>query len=273
MVRYGAPVTLCAVLAQSNIVFDKMLTASAFGLADLGVYTAANTIAYTMVFALDGFWNAVSPDVYRLLTERPADMGARLEKYAETMLLLAVVCFVGLMAGIGPVLRLLVSKSYQGAAIYVPLLGMAYLWRPLYLVAVSNIYYHKKTRLLPLVYGGALAAMGLSFALVGRHLGVAGVCLAVLVGEFSQFTISHLCAGGSRERYFSAASKRRAAALLSVAVACALASYLVPHPDLITRWLTNLAEALAISAVALGLYRRQIGKMWQARSGLAWARG
>jgi O-antigen/teichoic acid export membrane protein len=265
MLRYGAPVTLCAVLAQSNIVFDKMMTASTFGLSDLGVYTAANTIAYSMVFALDGFWNAVSPDVYRILTERPANMHARLDKYAETMVLLSVGCFIGLVALIWPVLRLLVSKSYQGAAFYVPLLGLAYLWRPLYLVAVSNIYYHKKTQLLPFVYGGSLAAMGLFFAFVGRHLGMLGICLSVLVGEFSQFIISHICAGASRERYFSARSKRRVALLISVAATFACVDYTVVYPRVATVWATNLVEAAVIALVAGVLYRWQIVRVWQSR--------
>ena len=45
-----------------------------------------------------------------------------------------------------------------------------------------------------------LAAMGLFFAVVGRHMGIIGICLAVGVGEFSQFAIAHVCAGPSRER-------------------------------------------------------------------------
>lgn len=266
MLRYGVPVTVCAMLSQSTLVFDKMMTAATFGLSDLGVYTAASVIAYTMVFVIDGLWNAVSPDVFRLLTERPREMTARLEKYAEMMLLLAFTCFIGLLATISPILQLLVARSYHAAAYYVPLLGCAYLWRTLYLLSAWNIYYYKRTRFLPLVYGGSLAAMGAFFAVVGRHMGMVGVCLAVVVGEFAQFVIAYWCAGPQRERYFFTASRRRVVALFSVVTAVEAANYAVLYRYVAAQGLLNLVEATAIAIVAGVLYRTQLSKIWQAGS-------
>lgn len=266
LLRFGLPVTFCALLAQSNMVLDKIMTAATFGLAGLGVYVAANTTAYALVYAVDGLWSAVLPDVFRLLVDRPEHMDGRLDRYVETVMLVGAACFVGLIATVEPVLHLLVSPAYQPAAYFVPLLAFGYLWRPIYLMALSDIYFQKRTAVLPLVYGGSLASMGLFFFLVGRHLGVTGICLAVVVAEFSQFAIAHLCSGRARERYFSDASRTRAAALFAVIGGVEAANYLALYPALADRTALNAFEAVVLTVVVSVLYRRQLVRLWQSRT-------
>jgi O-antigen/teichoic acid export membrane protein len=262
MLRYGAPVMLCTLLSQSNLVLDKILAAGTFGLHSMGVYSAANLIAYASVYAVGSLWGAISPDIFRLLSDRPDDLQLRLERYAETLVLLYVVCLGALYALIGPVLHVLAPPTYQHAAYYIPLLGCAYLWRPFYLLASSSIYFHRRTRLLPLIYGAPLAGMALFFFTVGRQLGMAGICLTVGVGEFGQFAAAYVAAAGCREHYFRAAALRRVVIIVIAVVVASALGYADRYVGVWSEaWLRPLAALLMMTAVA-AVYRRQVVVLW-----------
>ena len=260
---YGTPLLVGGLLGQSNLVLDKILMAATYGLSDLGVYSAANTIAYVVPLAVAGLWKATSPDVYRLLVDPPANVSARIEKYAETMVLLGVVCVIALMAAIDPVVRILASPSYRGAAHLVPLLACAYLVRPLYFVFATNVYFHKRTRLITALYGASLTTMALFFVCVGRHLGVVGVGLSVAVGEVSQFAYTVWLGRSGKRWSLSPASQRRITVLVVMPMIVVAANYTYLYQSGLRESWINLAEACAMWVVVVSLYRRRLMDMWR----------
>jgi O-antigen/teichoic acid export membrane protein len=148
-------------------------------LAWVGVYTFGFSISLVMMMAISALNNAYLP--FFLANASRSDF-AQSHKVFSHMYVIAVGAICLLIGGFSTeITQVIGTGEYKCAGEIVCFLVIAYYWEGIYLMTVLPIYHQRKTRILPVLVGGAaLANVIASFLLIPRF-GIVGAALAKIV--------------------------------------------------------------------------------------------
>ena len=182
--KYGLPVVPYLILGISLDNLDRLMIERFVSLADLGRYNIAFLIASVLAVMLQSLASAINPAVFRLLEQ--TDTSSEDARTKEINLLFSginlftLLCVAALMAVCVPVVHFLLDAKYHSLLAYLPLLFLAYVPRVYFIIYSLPLFYHHKTKLLPVINFIALLAGGTLMFLLLKLWGIVGICLGVV---------------------------------------------------------------------------------------------
>ncbi|WP_142684857.1 lipopolysaccharide biosynthesis protein [Chitinophaga polysaccharea] len=192
---YSAPVVLYNIIGNISDTMDRFFINSTYSLSELGIYNLARTLIAPVEIILLSIWNAVTPMIYNKLLSSEGFLQDGKQTYVGRyfdILLLAEFVLMGLIfIFMSPFLKLITSSSYQGAVLYIPLLLLASVGRAYYIVYSFNIFFEKKTRLLPIINTVSMILVYAFLKIVAVRFELLGIAAALVVLKFSQFLLSY----------------------------------------------------------------------------------
>jgi len=166
----------------SNI--DRFVMERNFTPHDFGVYNFAVMITGVIPVFLNALGNATNPRIFRLLASGEDPAKVKRINHFSLFIATSVICLC--IAGVVPVMRLIINSDYAGSYIYIGTLFMSFIFYLHYLIFNVPLFFFSKTKVFPVIAFSALVA-GILFNLAFiEQLGIWSVCLSLYVIRFVQ---------------------------------------------------------------------------------------
>lgn len=169
---------------------DRVLLASMVPMADVGLYNLAMSIAIVMVFVITSINMAWTPRYYEIMAEKDRNL-FEVRKYGIWWLIGIGFCCLVMMLFARDAIDLLATKNFAGSSRFVPMMAFSFFAMGIYLFGVNPLFYHKRTKLIPWVSGGAALLNILLNLLLIPRLGAIGAVVSTLSAQVSMATIFH----------------------------------------------------------------------------------
>ncbi|MFP4458260.1 MAG: oligosaccharide flippase family protein [Candidatus Zixiibacteriota bacterium] len=177
---YGIPFVPVLLATMIFSLIDRWLLRYILGMHEVGLYSAGYKIASFVLLVLTAFRFAWSPRMYQLYKER------KLMQYLPSLykklggLLAAASCFVIFFGR--EVFDILISSDDYMAGVWIaPIVGVAYYFDGISLLAESGIYIKKRTGVLPIItILGAMINISLNLYLIPK-IGINGAAIATVI--------------------------------------------------------------------------------------------
>ncbi len=176
--------SFCVILCQQG---DRVAVRAMLSIADVGVLGTGYRFASIVSIATSGIAMTLSPLIYQFHThqETPKEIARMFRFYVALCFLVTLT--LALVSG--PLLKFLTPAAYHAAAGIIPVLGAAILLlqAPSFFpgLAIAN-----RTRIMALIQISGLVINLCGFVILGRWLGLMGICLSGLLTQIYVMIIS-----------------------------------------------------------------------------------
>ena len=143
--------------------------------AALGLFSIAVRFTQPLTILINAFQTAYNPIYFSVRKEATPESLHRLATTARTVWMVAVFCALGAALIAPPLVVLILPAAYHGGVELLPILAVAFLGQAAYTVTGPEIYYSKKTWLVPVVVYSAAAADVTIALTMARQYGAKGV--------------------------------------------------------------------------------------------------
>lgn len=188
--RFGVPHQFGAAAMFVLAFGDRFFLEGAHGLEAVGVYA----LAYQFGFLLSGigsgsFLQAWTPQRYQMLALEPAARDAKFNEGLSQFTLVLVTLFVGISIASRPLLLIMSSSSFSGAADLIPLVVLAYLVQGWTAAVHFGIDVSERTKYSAYANWISAAFILVAYALLIPPLGGLGAALATVFGFVVRFVL------------------------------------------------------------------------------------
>ncbi len=188
---YGLGILPSHILSTVSPLLTRVILAQVDSLAAVGLLALANRIASPLIGLLVPAFNmAYLPLYYSIRKEASASGLDQLAAMSRHVWLAALVCFLGVALLGPPAIVLLTPENYHPAVPLVPVLCAGFLAQTLYTLLGPEIYYSKRTWLVPIVSLAALATTLTTAAALAPSYGAMGVAWATTLGSVAATVVS-----------------------------------------------------------------------------------
>jgi len=162
--------------------FTRSILAHAASLAAVGMLGIATRFTQPLSLLVSAFNNAYIPVYFSVRNENSPDSLRRLAITIRTVWLAGILLFVAITL-VGPALiRIMTPRHFHPAAPLVPYLAIGFLAQIVYMLMAPEIWYAKKTHLVPLMVIASVGTNLLLTMLLVKPLGALGVAIATSGG-------------------------------------------------------------------------------------------
>lgn len=180
--KYSSGILPSQVVGAFAPLANRALLASNAGLADVGVLAIATRFASPLAILVAAFSAAYLPIYFSMRNEDSEATRAELARSTRNTWTIALIVTLGIVMMGPPAIRVMVPSEFFGAAALLPVVALGGLAEVVYVLLSPEIYYTKKSWLVPLVsLTTAVCSFGLTALLVG-HYGAMGVAWATAGG-------------------------------------------------------------------------------------------
>ena len=234
---------------------DRFIIKAMMQSADVAIYDFIVKCIVVLEFLQSGLSVAITPKIFNLFKEKNLkESSQEMNRYFNGFTIVNLF-IIPLMVIIIPLIIPLLVKNqdlYKGFS-FVGLLCLGFVTRSLYTMYSLPIYYFKKTKLLPVIFGIA-AVFQVSFSIIGiKEFGLIGIVYAGLLSKFIQVFLLYL---GSRKVFTFKVNKTKQYYLPLFYVFLSLASFFALHrnPGL---WVYSLQLVIIYIAIIL-VFRKEL---------------
>lgn len=149
-VKFGLPVIPHALGGYLFMYSDIFILEKFVSLSVIGIYSMANRFATLLKTIVNSFAQAFSPVFMKTAMESKADVVQLTQKVSKSWFVLLTMGYVFLSHVGEYTIYVMTPKEYHEAALYLPALSLAYIFRGIYILPINTFYFSKKTKLLPL---------------------------------------------------------------------------------------------------------------------------
>lgn len=160
----------------------RFFLAGANSLAAVGILAIASRVTLPLFILLTAFNSAYLPVYFSVRKEGTPESLTRLAVTARNVWSLAVAAALVVSLVGPPVILLVTNERYHPAAQLLPILTLGFLGQTLYTLLGSEIFYSKKTWLVPFVSGASILATVAVTILTAKRFGAQGVAWATAGG-------------------------------------------------------------------------------------------
>jgi len=196
---FGLPIVIHLLSGVMHSSIDRAILADMVSVAELGLYTLGYQVGMVMAIVTTSVNKAWQPSYYDVMESSDPKKDHHIRRtYNLWLIVMSLICTMGILWG-GDILKLITPENFHGAAVVIPYVMLGYFFHGLYYFAVSPIFFHKRTTLLPWLTGSAaLLNIGLNFLLIPQ-MGITGAALATTISMFYHALVSYLV--GKRLHY------------------------------------------------------------------------
>jgi O-antigen/teichoic acid export membrane protein len=223
--RFGAPRLPHGLAQQALDAGNKFLLRSYVPLSGLGVYQIGTTLGQSLKFFLSAFETGWAPFYYETAA-RQRDARVTFSKMTTYGIAILALLVAGATAVASDLIPLLANRSYQGAALVVPLIALGVAWQGVYLLTSIGLNLTSQTKYYPIsAFAAAAVGLGSGVVLMPRYHAV-GAAIAFLL---SYVTLAGVAGYFASRHYHIAYEKGRIGRVVaSAGIACATALTLPP---------------------------------------------
>ncbi|MCO6451621.1 MAG: polysaccharide biosynthesis protein [Caldilineales bacterium] len=153
---YGLPLVPHAMAGWMLQSSDRIILERNVSLAELGLYNFGYTLAMSMQFLVYGINQAWIPFYYGIMKQNDNVDARVVHVVSRYVAVIGAICLAGSLFA-GEVIQILMPSRYFGAATFIPPVMAGYFFLGLYYFASAPLFYHQKTRSIPLLTGSAAA--------------------------------------------------------------------------------------------------------------------
>ncbi len=181
---YGLGILPSHILSTASPLLTRVILTQADSLAAVGLFGLANRIASPLTGLLVPAFNMAYLPLYFSIRKEATQTGlTQLATMSRHVWLAALACFLGVALLGPPAIILLTPEHYHPAIPLVPVLSASFLAQTLYMLLGPEIFYAKRTWLVPVVSAaGMVVTLGMSAALAPAY-GALGIAWATTFGS------------------------------------------------------------------------------------------
>lgn len=184
---YGLPLVPHLIADCLMQLGDRIILERFVSLPEIGLYSLGYMLGGSMGFIVAGINQAWAPYYFRLMTSDPDPDEKIIKIVTVYVATISGICLLGVLFA-GELVFILLPNRFQGAIPYVAPVLVAHLMTGFYYFAVAPIYYHKKTKLIPLLTcAGATLNILLNFLLIPRFGAIAAAWTTMVSNSFIFF--------------------------------------------------------------------------------------
>jgi len=187
--RFGMPLMISTIIGGIVYNLDKIMIEQLSTLADLGIYGLAVVIVSVVEVLFNALNNALSPVIFRYLKEDYLVNKKRIQGLSNLIALVSLFTVVMVILIAKPVLYYVASEEYADAINFIPLLGMAFIFRVFSSIKSYIFYIESKTKILPFIQVFNLIIIYLLSIIFFEYFGIIGIAYAVLGSKFLDLVI------------------------------------------------------------------------------------
>jgi len=254
------PVFLFVFLAWVLSSLDRFIIKALMQSTDVAIYDFIVKCTIIMEFIQSGLSTAITPKVFNLFKEQNLkESTIEMNRYFNGFTIVNLVVVPLMVIAIPLIIPLIVKNHelYKGFS-FVGLLCLGFVTRSLYTMYSLPIYYYKRTKLLPLIFGVA-AVLQVSLSIFGiKQFGLLGVVYAGFLSKFVQVFLLYL---GSRRIFVFKVNKIKQFYLPLFYITICLFSFFAFHknPGL---WVFFIQLIIIYTAVTL-VFRKELLQMME----------
>lgn len=186
--RFSLPIIPYQLMFAGFSNIDRFILERYFTPHDFGVYNFAVMITGVIPVFLNALGNATNPRIFRLLAGGKDLETVKRINYFSLFLSTAVICLC--IAGVVPVMRIVINEEYADSYIYIGTLFMSFIFYLHYLIFNVPLFFFSKTKVFPIIALCALVA-GILFNIAFiEHLGIWAVCLSLYIIRMVQAVVA-----------------------------------------------------------------------------------
>ncbi|MGP8217620.1 MAG: lipopolysaccharide biosynthesis protein [Bacteroidia bacterium] len=154
-----------------------------YDLSDVGIYGFAMQCTLLIEFTQNGLVSVINPKIYLLLKDGNLTRSTPEENKYHHLFTLATILLIAITIFLLPILITLVvkNKTYYASFYYLPYVAGGYVFRVLYNLFILQIYYRKKTKLLPRLFSISSLAQIVFGIIFIKYFGLWGAVWSALL--------------------------------------------------------------------------------------------
>ena len=191
--KFGIPFIPYSIIGIFYDTIDRIFIEKKYSYEMLGVYNIAFVLAFLINVIVNALMQTYNPKVFMQLEnveKHGLQVQSEIKKLRKNMFQFICICLLILSILCYPIILIFAGKSYSAAAIYIPILGTAFLLRLYYTVYSIPLFFYKKTFVLPIILTISTLGYLVCFYTIGYHLGLLGVALSVLFSRIIQIIVT-----------------------------------------------------------------------------------
>jgi O-antigen/teichoic acid export membrane protein len=173
-----------AVSAADRLILERFVT-----LDELGLYSLATSLGMVMNVLVNSFNKAWSPYYFDFMERKDRPDWRTRRTVSLYVAIVGGICLAGALFS-KEIIIFLTPEKYHATSSYVPLLLFAYLLQGYYFLSVASLFFHEKTRLLPLITGISAATNVIFNILLAPNLGAFAAVWATVISYAITFALT-----------------------------------------------------------------------------------
>jgi O-antigen/teichoic acid export membrane protein len=187
--RFGMPLMISTIIGGIAYNLDKIMIEQLSTLTDLGIYGLAVVIVSVIEVLFNALNNALSPVIFRYLKDDYLVNKKQIQGLSYLMVLVSLFAVMMVILIAKPVLYYVAPEEYADAINFIPLLGIAMIFRVFSSIKSYIFYIESKTKILPFVQVFNLVTIYLLSIIFFEYFGVVGIAYAVLGSKFLDLVV------------------------------------------------------------------------------------
>lgn len=189
LLHFGLPLFVNSMIGAIAFGADRLMIERFSTLESLGIYGFALVLVTVIEIWFNALNNAISPTIYQFMNEAMEEKTKEIQGLAHLIICSVLLLIALIIAFIYPVLDWLIPESFHQAAVYIPVLAVAFLWRVFSTLCTYSVYLEKKTKLLLINQSVNLIVLVVSGYFGYQYFGISGIAYAVLLTRIVEFLI------------------------------------------------------------------------------------
>jgi O-antigen/teichoic acid export membrane protein len=199
--RFGAWIFVSTAACFFAMQLDRLTIPSAFPLDESGVYSLAASLAVMVPLVIGSVQNSVVFPLYSRMLGEGRDVVPVLREVKKAIYTISGVLVVGIIAGCGPLIRVVYDDRWQAAGWMVAALSVGAWFQIVETLCTALLLANANVRWVAFGNAAKPVVYLVGFLLVGDHYGIAGAVVAWVVADVAKAAValygSSVYAGGT----------------------------------------------------------------------------
>lgn len=189
--RYSMPIMPHILGIYVYMYSDRLILQRYVPLADIGIYSIADTFASLLLIVVNSTTGAYTPRFFKLAEEGKTIVQSETKKVIGAWWIGIIVIFMGYLILPNYIVKLMTRPSFYPAIPVIPILASAYVFRGLYCFATNGLFFINKTQFIPVItISAAVLNIILNLTFIPKF-GIYAAAWTTVISYFLTFILSY----------------------------------------------------------------------------------
>lgn len=189
--RYSLPIIPHTLSIYIYMQSNRLILQRYVPLADIGVYSIADTFASILLIIINSANSAYTPIFLKLAEDNRRRAQDETKKFIEIWWVVIMVIFMGYLLLSGYLVRLMTRPSFYPSIPLIPILAFAYIFRGLYCFNTNSLFFIEKTKYIPVITVTAAVLNVLLNLIFIPKFGIFAAAWITVISYFITFIVSY----------------------------------------------------------------------------------